>query len=143
MLLLSTISGILLIRVGMYTKFGIILLGLMITFGPWIFLNWRFPSMVAINEQLANLTIYNSLTGRKIYPFELINDFAVESYTRHAFVSPFEEGNKEYIYEFYVRLKSIENKKLFRIVSRERIDKTMQELVKYLDDLLIRQNPKA
>lgn len=137
LLFLSVIGGIAVIITGFLVHLTVLLMGFIVLIGPWAFLSWKAPNKVTFDRKNAKISLWYNIFKSEEIKIRAVNDCFVERYWRHTFVSTYEDGNKEYVYEFFVRLKSLETKSILRVTSRKRIDKIMQEFVRSLDDFLL------
>ncbi|MEO9966213.1 MAG: hypothetical protein ABJF11_10515 [Reichenbachiella sp.] len=134
---ISVIGGIVVVFFGLASHILIFLMGLIMVFSPFVYLSVSLPRRVDLDTLMQTITI-QGLSGRKIiHTKEHWSDIFVERYTNSTFVSAFENGNKEFVYEFHLRMKSSTPLKLFRLTSKQETDKSMQMVAYYLNSLMV------
>ena len=126
--ILSVVLGILICTGGLYFNYHFALLGIILIGMPLVYDDWKFPKKVDFDYHNNLLKIKQSIFRKFEISYENINDIFLEHEVLRGQVSRFQEGNKDYVYKFFLKSK---NGKVYRLISL----KTRKDIMPQVQDL--------
>ncbi|XOV91351.1 MAG: hypothetical protein ACFHWX_14175 [Bacteroidota bacterium] len=136
MLLMFTIVGGLTVYVSLdfghsYAHF----IGLAIMAVPFTIDKGRFPNLIMIDAERKEVRLRSGFFFKKAFSFLDIKDLFVDEQVLHSDTSPFKEGNKDYVYSFYLSDQTKKHKFL-RIQYRKSMDEEVKAFIDFFDKAL-------
>lgn len=132
-LFISILLGCVTLALGIIINYYFILLAILLIGLPFVYDDWRFPKTVDFDYHNELLKIKKSSFRQHEMEYESIDKIFYEKSVLSGQVSRFQEGNKDYVFKFYVKLKVGTNHRLLIVKTRKDIAEQMQELQKFLN----------
>lgn len=110
-------------------------IGLAIMAIPFTLDKRRFPNLIAIDPERKELRLRSGFFFKKTFSFVDVKDVHVDEQVLHSDTSPFKEGNKDYVYSFYLSDQSKKHK-LLRIQYRKAMDEEVKTFIDFFDKAL-------
>ena len=136
MLIIFTIIGGLTIYISLeighsYAHF----IGLAIMVIPFTLDRTRFPNLIAIDKERMELKLRSGFFFSKTFSFLDVKDIHVDEQVLSSDTSPFKEGNKDYVYSFYLSDQSKKHK-LLQVQYRKAMDEEVKTFIDFFDKAL-------
>ncbi len=92
----------------------------------------RFPNLVSFDPAKKEIRLRSGFFFKKVFSYDQIKDIVVDESVLSSDTSPFKEGNKDYIYSFYLNDQSSQHK-LLRIQYRKPMDEEVKVFIEFFD----------
>ncbi len=134
--ILVAVFGIALVIGGLYIHINVVLLGLLLSLSPWISRKWQYPDKITLARS-GEVLLETGRIVPNIYRLKgkEITELQVEKVKKYTDTSPFQEGNQEVIYNFFMET-TVKRFKLLRLVYRKDEDDKADEVRKFIKQSL-------
>lgn len=134
--ILGVLLGVISIILGFIIDFKIIILGVLLLCTPFLYTSWKFPQKVFFSQAQQVVVIISRLNTRCEIDFGDILEISVEAEELSSFVNPFENSNKDFAYDFFLKEKSGEKHRLIRLEFRKEEEEQAIQLAELFNDII-------
>lgn len=110
-------------------------IGLGIMMIPFTIDKRRFPNLISFDSVRKELNLRSGFFFKKTFSYNQVKDIVVDEQVLSSDTSPFKEGNKDYVYSFYLSDQTAKHK-LMRIQYRKPMDEEVKAFMDFFDKAL-------
>jgi len=103
---------------------------------PFINDGWKFPSRVKFDSNHRIVTLFRPFFLWRTMDYKEINNVVVSKTVQSSGTSPFEDGNKDFIYRIYLLLNNDHSYRLIKIKTRKEIPEKINGIIEFIQQLI-------